>query len=58
VLVTFDCAAITAAGYELITPVLVVNSDDYQIVQNLATDQVNGGSALLALTPKQQASVS
>ncbi|MFK8259061.1 beta-glucoside-specific PTS transporter subunit IIABC [Erwinia sp. AnSW2-5] len=57
VLVTFDCAAITAAGYELITPVLVVNSEDYQSVQTLAGEQVNTGAALLALTPKLKASV-
>ena len=56
VLVTFDIAAIAAAGYPLITPVLVVNSEDYQSVTAVtavtASGQVETGAALLALSAR------
>ncbi|MBK0033594.1 PTS glucose transporter subunit IIA [Erwinia sp. S43] len=48
-LVSFDLAAIIAAGYDPITPVLVVNSEEYRAVEALADGQIATGADLLAL---------
>nr|WP_314423688.1 glucose PTS transporter subunit IIA [uncultured Erwinia sp.] len=48
-LVSFDLAAIIAAGYDPITPVLVVNSEEYRAVEAVADGQIATGADLLAL---------
>lgn len=48
-LVSFDLAAIIAAGYDPITPVLVVNSEEYRAVKAVADGQIATGADLLAL---------
>ncbi len=48
-LVSFDLAAIIAAGYDPITPVLVVNSEEYGAVEAVADGQIATGADLLAL---------
>jgi len=50
VLVRFDTEAIRAAGYDLITPVVVVNSDDYSLQDCLETGAVEFGEVLMTLT--------
>lgn len=46
-LLEFDIPAITAAGYDITTPVIVTNSDDYQQVELLASGSVSPGTELL-----------
>ena len=46
-LLTFDRAAIEAAGYETVTPVLLTNTDDYQSVQAVTGQQVRPGDRVL-----------
>lgn len=47
VLMTFDRGAITAAGYLLVTPIIVCNSDEYQLVEGLAEGEVTHGTPIL-----------
>ncbi|WP_343550567.1 PTS beta-glucoside transporter subunit IIABC [Pantoea sp.] len=49
VLLEFDLAAIKAAGYDLTTPVLVSNSDDFVDVLTLSRSAVSEGAPLLAV---------
>lgn len=49
VLMEFDLDAITAAGYDLTTPVLVSNSDDFMDVLPLTTTAIDAGSSLLVV---------
>ncbi|ARU95390.1 beta-glucoside-specific PTS transporter subunit IIABC [Tatumella citrea] len=49
VLVRFDSDAIRAAGYDLITPVVVVNSDDYPLQDCHETGIVGFGEVLMTL---------
>ena len=49
VLVRFDTDAIRAAGYDLITPVVVVNSDDYPLQDCHETGIVGFGEVLMTL---------
>ncbi|MHB2095889.1 beta-glucoside-specific PTS transporter subunit IIABC [Pantoea dispersa] len=54
VLVHFDMEAIAAAGYELITPVVVINSDEYMV--SMATSSaVNFGQPIMELSLKEKA---
>lgn len=46
-LLKFDMAAITAAGYKLTTPVIVTNTDDYAAVEPVATGTVKQGDDVL-----------
>ncbi|WP_344071859.1 beta-glucoside-specific PTS transporter subunit IIABC [Microbacterium sediminicola] len=46
VLVEFDAAAITAAGYDTITPVIVTNGDDHAIVGERVAGAVDTGDPL------------
>lgn len=48
-LLTFDISAISAAGFDLTTPVLITNSDDYTDIQVLSTESVNTRDTLLTL---------
>lgn len=49
VLMTFDRGAITAAGYLLVTPIIVCNSDEYQLVEGLVEGEVTNGTPILRL---------
>ena len=46
-LVSFDMDAIKAAGYDVTTPLIVTNTDDYEEVKMLAEGTVNNGSEVL-----------
>lgn len=49
VLLEFDSAAIEAAGYPIITPVLVTNSDDYSSVEVTLGKTEAGQGTLLTI---------
>ncbi len=53
-LVTFDRAAIEAAGYPLITPIVILNAKKFGGVEMAATGQVRAGDPLVVLTPAPQ----
>lgn len=42
-LLKFDMAAISAAGYKLTTPVIITNTDDFTSVEPVATGKVTQG---------------
>ena len=44
---TFDMDAIKAAGYDVTTPLIVTNIDDYEEVKMLAEGTVNNSSEVL-----------
>lgn len=46
-LITFDMDAIKAAGYDVTTPLIVTNTDDYEEVKMLAEGTVNNSSEVL-----------
>lgn len=48
-LLEFDIPAIQAAGYDLTTPVIVTNSDDYQNIELLASGSVQPGTEVLKI---------
>lgn len=52
-LLTADLAAITAAGYDTTTPVLVTNSSDYTVLIE-AADRVSVGDAIITVTQKEK----
>jgi len=45
-LITFDLAAIAAAGYDLATPVLVTNYEEFPNLSDAATGDINHGDPL------------
>ena len=47
-LIEFDIKAIKNAGYDIATPIVVTNSDEYSEIKTLTTE-VNAGSPLLEL---------
>jgi PTS system beta-glucosides-specific IIC component len=51
-LVTFDRAVIEAAGYSLVTPVLVTNPKKFGSIDQAATGQVAVGDALITVAAK------
>lgn len=51
-LVTFDRAVIEKAGYPMITPVIVLNADDFESVDPIALGETAAGSPLLAVQKK------
>lgn len=52
-LVSFDIEAIKKAGFEITTPIIITNSDDYQDVQCIFEQkEIECGQALLALSKK------
>ena len=53
-LVTFDRAVIQAAGYPLITPVVILNAKKFGGFQPAATGEVRAGELLVAMTPAPQ----
>lgn len=46
-LLKFDMAAISAAGYKLTTPVVVTNTDDFTSVEPIATGKVTEGQDIV-----------
>ena len=48
-LISFDVDAIKAAGYPLVTPMIICNSDDYASVRPLAEGAVKAGADLLTV---------
>lgn len=46
-LLTFDMETIKAAGYALTTPMVVTNTDDYQVVEKIASGTVKPGDDVL-----------
>lgn len=50
-LVTFDRAVIEAAGYPLVTPIIVLNGKKFGSVEPTAQGQIAVGDSILALTP-------
>jgi PTS system beta-glucosides-specific IIC component len=48
-LVTFDMEAIKAEGYDLITPVIITNTDQYQTIKSVKEGKVEEREAFLAL---------
>lgn len=52
-LVSFDIQAIKQAGYEVTTPIIITNSDDYQHIQCIfEQEDIEFGQELLALSKK------
>ena len=49
-LLTFDLNQIKEAGYDVITPVIVTNSADYQSVEKTENDNVSHGDLLIRLS--------
>ena len=52
-LLTADLAAITAAGYDTTTPVLITNSAEYTVLIE-AADRVSAGDAIITVTQKEK----
>ncbi len=48
-LISVDLEAVKAAGYDVITPVVVCNTPDYQTVEAVTGSDVNPGDAVLIL---------
>lgn len=51
-LVIFDIEAVKKAGYEITTPVVVTNAEEYADINPAKTDRLKPGEPLLTLTPK------
>jgi len=52
-LIEFDPAAITEAGYDTVTPIVILNSDDYETVDALTDKKtVSEGEEIIHLTKK------
>lgn len=50
-LLEFDRQAILDAGYDLATPIIISNSDDYRSVEIVSTSVVDAGQPLLSVIP-------
>lgn len=48
-LVTFDRDVITKAGYPLITPVIVLNADQFSVVDPIALGEVTAGTPIISV---------
>ena len=48
-LLEVDLEKVKAAGYDIITPVLVCNTPDYQSVENVGTKDVSAGDDLVII---------
>ena len=48
-LLEFDIEAITAAGYEMISPVIICNTDDYADIECVIGRQIQVGSTIMKL---------
>ena len=54
-LVTFDRKVILDAGYPLITPVVVLNADDFGEITPVLEGEVAAGSPVISVSPKETA---
>ena len=53
-LVSFDIDAIKQAGFEVTTPIIITNTDDYKDIQTIfMQDDIQSGDALLALNKSE-----
>ena len=48
-LLEFDMEAITAAGYEMISPVIICNTDDYADIERVIGKTVQVGETIIKL---------
>lgn len=48
-LIEFDPAAIRDAGYDIVTPVIICNTDSYSAIETVASGAIAAGDALLTL---------
>ena len=48
-LLEFDIEVITAAGYELISPVIICNTDEYEEIERVIGKQVQVGDTIMKL---------
>lgn len=48
-LMEFDMEAITAAGYDMISPIIICNSDDYADIERVTGKQVQIGETIMKL---------
>ncbi|OCG34259.1 PTS beta-glucoside transporter subunit IIABC [Gilliamella sp. Fer2-1] len=54
-LVSFDIEAIKQAGFEVTTPIIITNSDNYQYIQRIfKQENIQSGEALLALSQNKE----
>ncbi|WP_426462247.1 beta-glucoside-specific PTS transporter subunit IIABC [Staphylococcus equorum] len=51
-LLEFDKSSIIAAGYEVVTPIIITNSDNYKDVESLTNEKVKKGEDLLNVKTK------
>lgn len=51
-LITVDLDAVKAAGFEIITPVIVCNTDDFGAVEGLGTKDVAPGEDIISIKTK------
>ena len=49
-LIEFDRQAILDAGYDLATPIIISNSDDYREIDTVASSTVEAGQPLLSVS--------
>jgi PTS system beta-glucosides-specific IIC component len=49
--VTFDRSVIEAAGYPLITPVVILNAKKFGGVESVASGEISVGEPVLAIAP-------
>ena len=49
-LMEFDLAAISAEGYDLVSPVIICNSDDYKEIEKTETKTIRIGETIMKLT--------
>lgn len=52
-LLTVDLEAVKAAGFDVITPMIICNSDDYEKVEAVTGNPVDNEDTVLLLTAKQ-----
>jgi beta-glucoside PTS system EIICBA component len=49
-IVSFDVEAIQAAGYDLVTPIIITNTDRYKQIEAVAQETIRAGEPLLMLS--------
>lgn len=52
-LLEVDLEKVKAAGYDIITPMLICNTDDYASVEGISGKEVVPGDDVIRITPKQ-----
>ncbi len=50
ILLEFDMNAIQSAGYTLVTPMVICNSDDYNNINIIASGEIQAGTELIRFT--------